>query len=232
MFTYPNIHSGIFLSRPNRFLAHVLIGSQEEVCHVKNTGRCRELLVPGAAVWCQHHDDPRRKTRWSLITVQKENRLVNLDSQIPNRLALDYVKAGGLGFVPQLVKPEQTFGNSRFDLYFEADDRRGFVEVKGVTLEDRGVALFPDAPTQRGRKHLLELQAATAAGYESWVLFVLAMPEIDFFTPNWPRDPDFAEALCQAAEHGVHVRAVECAVTADTIAITHKVPVCLSQEER
>lgn len=231
MITYPNIYPGTFLSRPNRFLAHVQIGGQEEICHVKNTGRCRELLVPGAAVWCQHHDDPKRKTQWSLISVQKDQRMVNLDSQVPNRLALEYVRAGGLGFVPELVKPEQAFGSSRFDLYYEAGPHRGFVEVKGVTLEEHGTARFPDAPTQRGRKHLLELQKAAAEGYEAWVLFVLAMPDIRRFEPNWPRDPDFAEAFCQAADNGVRIRAMECAVTADTIVITKEVPVCLKQEE-
>ena len=223
---------GVFLARPNRFVAHVRLDGREEVCHVKNTGRCRELLLPGAEVWCQHHDDPGRKTAWSLITVRQGERLVNLDSQVPNKLALDYVKQGGLGFAPQMVKPEQTYGNSRFDLYYEAGERRGFVEVKGVTLEEGGVARFPDAPTQRGRKHLLELQAAVEAGFDAWVLFVIQMADIRRFEPNWPRDPDFAEALCRAAEHGVQVRAVECFVTEDSLAITKEVPVALKEEKR
>ena len=225
MIQYKNMKKGRFLSRPNRFLAHVVIDGKEEICHVKNTGRCRELLQPGAEVWCQHHDDPGRKTQWSLITVRKGERLVNLDSQVPNKLAFDYVKSGGLGFVPDLVKAEKTYGQSRFDLYYEAGEKRGFVEVKGVTLEEEGVARFPDAPTERGRKHLLELRQAAAEGYEAWVLFVLAMEDLERFEPNWPRDSDFSEALCQAAEHGVKVRAVECAVTADTIGITKEVPV-------
>ena len=162
MIKYENMYKGKFLSRPNRFLAHVEIDGEEEICHVKNTGRCRELLQPGATVWCQHHDDPNRKTQWSLITVRKGPRLVNLDSQVPNKLAVQYVRSGGLGFVPDLVKAEKTYGQSRFDLYYEAGEKRGFVEVKGVTLEENGVARFPDAPTQRGRKHLLELQQAAA----------------------------------------------------------------------
>lgn len=232
MIRYEKMKQGVFLSRPNRFVAHVRLDGREEVCHVKNTGRCRELLLPGAEVWCQHHDDPGRKTAWSLITVRKGERLVNLDSQVPNKLALDYVKQGGLGFAPQMVKPEQTYGNSRFDLYYEAGERRGFVEVKGVTLEDGGVARFPDAPTQRGRKHLLELQAAVEAGFDAWVLFVIQMADIRRFEPNWPRDPDFAEALCRAAEHGVQVRAVECIVTEDSLAITKEVPVALKEEKR
>ena len=232
MIRYEKMKQGVFLSRPNRFVAHVRLDGREEVCHVKNTGRCRELLLPGAEVWCQHHDDPGRKTAWSLITVRKGERLVNLDSQVPNKLALDYVKQGGLGFAPQMVKPEQTYGNSRFDLYYEAGERRGFVEVKGVTLEDGGVARFPDAPTQRGRKHLLELQAAVEAGFDAWVLFVIQMADIRRFEPNWPRDPDFSEALCRAAEHGVQVRAVECLVTEDSLAITKEVPVALREERR
>ena len=232
MIRYEKMKQGVFLSRPNRFVAHVRLDGREEVCHVKNTGRCRELLLPGAEVWCQHHDDSGRKTAWSLITVRKGERLVNLDSQVPNKLALDYVKQGGLGFAPQMVKPEQTYGNSRFDLYYEAGERRGFVEVKGVTLEDGGVARFPDAPTQRGRKHLLELQTAVEAGFDAWVLFVIQMADIRRFEPNWPRDPDFAEALCRAAEHGVQVRAVECFVTEDSLAITKEVPVALKEEKR
>lgn len=232
MIRYEKMKQGVFLSRPNRFVAHVRLDGREEICHVKNTGRCRELLLPGAEVWCQHHDDPGRKTAWSLITVRKGERLVNLDSQVPNKLALDYVKQGGLGFAPQMVKPEQTYGNSRFDLYYEAGERRGFVEVKGVTLEDGGVARFPDAPTQRGWKHLLELQAAVEAGFDAWVLFVIQMADIRRFEPNWPRDPDFAEALCRAAEHGVQVRAVECFVTEDSLAITKEVPVALKEEKR
>ena len=229
MIRYPNMVEGRFLSRPNRFLAHVEIHGREEICHVKNTGRCRELLIPGATVWCQHHEDPNRKTQWSLITVQKEHRLVNMDSQVPNKLAFDYVASGGLGFVPTLVKAEKTYGNSRFDLYYEAGERRGFVEVKGVTLEDGGIARFPDAPTERGRKHLLELQQALEDGYEAWVLFVLAMPEMVRFEPNWPRDPAFSKALCQVAQNGVHVKAVECAVTEDTIEVTAEVPVFLEE---
>lgn len=229
MIQYEKMHQGRFLARPNRFLAQVEIDGQVEICHVKNTGRCKELLCPGAVVWCQYHDDPRRKTRWSLITVKKQNRLVNLDSQVPNHLAYDYVASGGLGFVPDLVKAEQIFGNSRFDLYYEAGERRGFVEVKGVTLEEDGIARFPDAPTKRGTKHLRELQSAAAQGYEAWALFVLAMDNMVHFEPNWPRDPAFAQALCQAADEGVQIRAVECQVTEDTIAITKQVPVCLQR---
>ena len=227
MIEYPNMVQGRFLARPNRFVAHVELNGKMEICHVKNTGRCRELLRPGAAVWCQHHDDPLRKTAWSLITVQKGNRLVNMDSQVPNRAAREYLERGGLGFVPEFVKPEQTFGQSRFDLYYEAGDRKGFVEVKGVTLEEDGVARFPDAPTERGCKHLRELQAAAAQGYEAWVLFVIQMPDIRWFEPNDPRDPAFGEALRQAARNGVQVRAVSCQVTPSTMEIDAPVEVRL-----
>jgi len=229
MIQYPQMKKGTFRTRPNRFLAHVEIDGKEEVCHVKNTGRCRELLQPGVTVWCQRHDDPKRKTAWSLITVQKGERLVNIDSQIPNKLAYNYVNSGLLGFQPYLVKSEKTYGNSRFDLYYEAEGRKGFVEVKVVTLEEDGVARFPDAPTERGRKHLLELQEAAAHGYEAWVLFVIQMADIVRFEPNWPRDPAFAETLYQVAQNGVKVRAVECAVTPDGLTITKEVPVVLER---
>ena len=227
MIVYPNMVPGTFCARPNRFIAHVEIDGREEICHVKNTGRCKELLIPGTRVWCQHHDDPNRKTKWSLIAVEKGNRLINMDSQIPNKLAYDYVNQGGLGCIPDLLKAEKTYGTSRFDLYYEAGDRKGFVEVKGVTLEQDGIARFPDAPTQRGRKHLLELQRAAAEGYEAWVLFVIQMSDIRHFEPNTATDPDFAEALRQVSQNGVNVRAVECAVTPDRLVITKEKQVLL-----
>ena len=230
MMKYENMKQGIFLSRPSRFIAHVEIDGREEVCHVKNTGRCKELLIPGATVWCQRHDDPKRKTNFSLITVQKGARLINIDSQIVNKLACSYVKSGGLGTDPLLLRPEKTYGDSRFDLYYETENGKGFVEVKGVTLEEDGVARFPDAPTQRGRKHLLELQKAVRDGYEAWVLFVIQMSEISHFEPNWPRDPNFSEALCQAAQNGVRIRAVSCDVYEDGLEIKKEIPIRLRGE--
>ena len=227
MIKYENMKRGVFRSRPNRFIAHVEIDGREEVCHVKNTGRCRELLIPGTAVWCQHHDDPKRKTQWSLITVKKGERLINMDSQVVNKLALSYVEHGGLGFVPTLVKAEKTYGSSRFDLYYETERTKGFVEVKGVTLEEDNIARFPDAPTQRGRKHLLELEKAVEDGYEAWVLFVIQMAGIRHFEPHTARDPDFAAALRQAAQNGVTIKAVECAVEEHCLEITTEVPVLL-----
>ncbi|MBQ9967329.1 MAG: DNA/RNA nuclease SfsA [Oscillospiraceae bacterium] len=224
---YPNMVPGTFRARHGRFIAHVEIEGKTEICHVKNTGRCKELLVPGAAVYCQHHDDPSRKTAWSLIAVQKGDRLINMDSQIPNKLAYHYVNQGGLGFIPTLVKAEKTYGTSRFDLYYEAGERKGFVEVKGVTLEQDGVARFPDAPTQRGRKHLLELEKAVAEGYEAWVLFVIQMSDIKHFEPNRATDPAFSDALLQVSQNGVKVKAVTCAVTPDSLTIKDPISVNL-----
>lgn len=225
MIQYPNMVPGTFCARPNRFIARVQIAGCEEICHVKNTGRCKELLVPGARVYCQHHADPGRKTNWSLIAVEKGKRLINMDSQIPNKAAYDYVNQGGLGFIPDFLRGEKIYGDSRFDLYYEANGRKGFVEVKGVTLEQDGIARFPDAPTQRGRKHLLELQAAAADGYDAWVLFVIQMSDIDHFEPNSATDPAFAEALRTVSQNGVRVKAVECAVTPDSLTLTKEVPV-------
>ena len=228
MIRYPNMVPGTFRTRPNRFIAHVDIGGREEICHVKNTGRCRELLVPGAKVWCQHHDDPNRKTAWSLIAVQKGQLLVNIDSQIPNKLMYDYVNRGGLGFKPTVLKAEKTYADSRFDLYYEAGERKGFVEVKGVTLEADGVARFPDAPTERGVKHLRELQKAVRDGFEAWVLLVVQMEGMRYFEPNSATDPQFAAELRKAAQNGVKVRAVECHVEPDRLEIVREIPVKLT----
>ncbi len=226
MIEYPHMFQGRFLARPNRFIAHVEINGRMEICHVKNTGRCRELLRPGAPVWCQHHNDPGRKTAWSLITVQKGDRLVNMDSQAPNQAAREYLEQGGLGFVPDTVRSERTFGCARFDLYYEAEGR-GFVEVKGVTLEEDGVARFPDAPTERGCRHLRELEAAAAQGYEAWALFVIQMSGVRWFEPNDRQDPAFGDALRKAAQNGVRVRAVSCRVTPSALEIAEPVEVRL-----
>ncbi|MCI8524959.1 MAG: DNA/RNA nuclease SfsA [Oscillospiraceae bacterium] len=225
--TYPKVHPGVFLARPNRFLARVEIGGRETLCHVKNTGRCRELLIPGAAVWCQAHHDPRRKTGWSLITVQKGAALFNLDSQVPNRLAAQWVQDGGLGAKPENLRREQTWGDSRFDLAFTLRDTPCLLEVKGVTLEEHGTARFPDAPTARGARHLRGLAAAVAAGLEAYVLFVCQMAGVRQVEPNRRADPVFAQALQDAAEAGVHILAVDCAVTPDAIQAAGPVPVVL-----
>ena len=223
---YPNMVPGIFLSRPNRFIAHVEINGQTEVVHVKNTGRCRELLPPGAEVWCQRSDNPSRKTKYDLITVRKGNRLINMDSQAPNIAAKEWLRAGGLGAVEDL-KAESTHGDSRFDFSFTLDGKPCFLEVKGVTLENEGVCAFPDAPTERGAKHLRGLQNCVEEGYGGYVLFVIQMSDVKYLHPNDVTDPNFGRSLREAAAAGVQVLAVDCTVTEDTMTIGRFVPVQL-----
>jgi sugar fermentation stimulation protein A len=215
---YENMVAGVFIARPNRFIAHVEIDGQMEVCHVKNTGRCRELLTPGAQVWCQRSDNPNRKTQYDLITVKKGDRLINMDSQAPNVAAGEWLLAGGLGDISDL-KPEYTHGDSRFDFSFLLEGKRCFLEVKGVTLEDDGVCAFPDAPTERGVKHLKGLTQAAKEGYGAFVLFVIQMPDVKYLRPHDERDPAFGAALREAAENGVTVMAMDCGVTEDTMQI-------------
>lgn len=211
---YSNMVPGIFITRPNRFIAHVEIGGQLEICHVKNTGRCRELLIPGAQVWCQRSDNPNRKTKYDLITVKKGERLINMDSQAPNIAAGEWLRSGGLGDISDL-KAEYTHGDSRFDFSFLLEGRRCFLEVKGVTLEHDGVCAFPDAPTERGVKHLKGLTQAANEGYGAFVLFVIQMPDVKYLRPHDERDPAFGAALREAAENGVTIMAMDCGVTED-----------------
>lgn len=227
---YPRpVLPGVFLSRPNRFVARVLVAGREEVCHVKNTGRCAELLRPGAAVFVEPAaPDAARKTAFDLVAADKAGVLFNLDSQAPNQTAGEFLRAGGLWPAPDLVRPETRFGDSRFDFYVEAGAVRAFVEVKGVTLEDGGDALFPDAPTERGVKHLRGLMAARAEGYEAAALFVLQFAGARRFRPNRRTHAAFAEALAAARAAGVQVLAYECAVTPDAMALTRPVAVELS----
>ena len=229
---YPSVVKGRFLSRPNRFIAHVELGGETLVCHVKNTGRCRELLVPGRTVWLAEGTSPARKTKYDLIGVEKPIPggvlPVNMDAQAPNQVFGGWAAAGGLGFVPALLRPEVRFGESRFDFYWEdGPDRRGFWEIKGVTLEEDGVARFPDAPTLRGVKHLEELIRAREAGYEAGVYFVVQMPGMRWVEPNDATHPQFGRALRRAAEAGVRVLALECRVEPDQLEITGEVPVKL-----
>lgn len=221
---YDDMVPGIFLERPNRFIAHVEIGGQEEIVHVKNTGRCRELLRPGVQVWCQRSHNPARKTKFDLITVKKGDRLVNMDAQAPNAAAGEWLKAGGLGPISDL-KAESVHGNSRFDFSFTRDGIPCFLEVKGVTLESDGVCSFPDAPTQRGTKHLRELTQLAQAEYDTYVLFVIQMENVKFFHPNDQTDPDFAQALRQAWQAGVHILAMDCVVTEDSMLIRNPVKI-------
>lgn len=223
---YDNMVPGIFLDRPNRFIAHVRIGGKTETVHVKNTGRCRELLPPGAEVWCQRSGNPARKTGYDLITVHKGSRLINMDSQAPNAAAREWLASGGLGRI-EALRPETFHGDSRFDFSFTKDGRPCFLEVKGVTLETEGVCAFPDAPTDRGAKHLRGLAEAVAEGYGAYVLFVIQMENVKYLCPNDATDPNFGAALRAAAAAGVQVLAVDCAVTPEEMRIRDRVPVRL-----
>lgn len=224
--TYSNMTPGTFLARPNRFIAHVEIQGQPEIVHVKNTGRCRELLPVGAQVWCQKSNNPNRKTKYDLITVKKGNRLINMDSQAPNIAAKEWLLSGGLGPAKN-IKAETTHGDSRFDFSFTLDDKQCFLEVKGVTLENDGICAFPDAPTERGAKHLRGLQKCVEDGFGGFVLFVIQMSDVEYLHPNDATDPVFGKALREAAAAGVQVLAVECTVTEDTMMIGNFVPVKL-----
>ena len=212
------IVQGKFLARPNRFIAHIEIDGKEEICHVKNTGRCRELLPEGATVYCADCLSPARKTRYDLIAAQKGTRLINMDSQAPNAAAKEWLVNGGLGEI-QMLKPETPFGDSRFDFSFYKNDRQCFLEVKGVTLETDGVCAFPDAPTQRGAKHLKELTRLCQEGYGAYVLFVIQMENVKYLHPNDITDPAFASALRDAAAAGVQVLAYDCKVTPESMVI-------------
>lgn len=216
--TYENMVPGIFRARPNRFIAHVQIGGQTEIVHVKNTGRCRELLVPGCTVYCQRSSNPNRKTAFDLIAVQKGDRLINMDSQAPNRAAGEWLSSGGLGEISEL-KAEVKHGDSRYDFSFLKDGKRCFLEVKGCTLEHDGVCAFPDAPTERGAKHIRGLTAAARAGYGAYILFVIQMSDVKYIRPHDETDPEFGKALREASQNGVRVLAMDCAVTPDTMEI-------------
>lgn len=224
---YANIRPAVFRSRPNRFIAKVEIDGQEETVHVKNTGRCKELLVPGRTVWLEEGSNPNRKTKYDLIAVDKDGLLVNMDAQAPNKVFAEWANAGQ--FVPDLtlLRPETTWGKSRFDFYWEAGDRHGFVEVKGCTLEEDGFCRFPDAPTERGVKHLNELAACMEDGYEAAVCFVIQMEGMKQFSPNDATHPAFGDALRAAHAAGVQVLAVGCHVEPDRLTITHDIPVIL-----
>lgn len=234
---YQNTKTAVFLSRPNRFLAHAMLDGKEVVCHVKNTGRLRELLIPGTKVILEHHPDAAasgRKTEYSLIGIEKPmpsgNIWVNIDSQAPNTVAWEWLSNGqGLPFCPrpQEIQREVRYDASRFDLAFSDCGAPWFMEVKGVTLEKDGVALFPDAPTERGVKHLQELIKAVKDGYQAAALFVIQMKGISAFTPNTATHPEFAAALSEAARNGVHVWAYDCLVTEDSLKIDRPIDVLL-----
>ena len=224
---YGKILPACFLSRPNRFVARVEAEGEELVCHVKNTGRCRELLVPGATVWLEESPNPSRKTKFDLIAVEKGDRLINMDAQAPNKVFGEWAAAGGFREGLTLLRPETTYGSSRFDFYWESSKSRGFVEVKGVTLEEDGIVRFPDAPTLRGVKHLDELVKAHEAGYEAAVCFVIQMEDVRWFAPNDVTHPEFGQALRRAAQAGVEILAMDCAVTPQSLTMGNPVLVKL-----
>ena len=222
---YNNIVRGQFIARDNRFIARVNVKGKEEVCHVKNTGRCRELLTCGAEVYLELSSNPQRKTRYSLIAVKKGNILINMDSQAPNKVVEESINKifDNISY----LRREYKFLNSRFDFYMEQEDIKSFIEVKGVTLENNGVVSFPDAPSERAVKHLDELIKAVEMGYKAYVIFVVQMKGINYFVPNYENHRAFADKLTEAEERGVNILAFDCIVTADELKIDERVEVCL-----
>ena len=222
---YHDIHKAEFISRPNRFIAIVAVNGREETVHVKNTGRCRELLVPGCTVYLEKSGNTERKTAYDLVAVEKGSLLINMDAQAPNQVFGEWARSGGFRADLTALRPETTWRKSRFDFYWEAGEEKGFVEVKGCTLEENGLALFPDAPTERGVKHLHELAQAQRGGYRCCVCFVLQMKGCHVFRPNERTHPEFAQALREASAAGVRVLAVDCHVTPDSLCIDMEIPV-------
>lgn len=219
---YPNICEAIFIDRPNRFIANVMLNGNQETVHVKNTGRCKELLIPGAKVSLYDSNNPSRKTRYDLVAVWKENiGWINIDSQLPNAVVKEWLSDKNEYFGDiELIKPECKYGDSRFDFYLEAGDRKIFIEVKGCTLEIDGIGYFPDAPTQRGAKHLRELIKAKEEGYDAYIAFVIAMENISKVYPNEATDKAFASDFKRAVDAGVKVLYLSCSVTKDELTIT------------
>ena len=224
---YERVEIGRFVERPNRFIAKIEIDGKIETVHVKNTGRCEELLIPGVEVYLQKSENPQRKTQWDLIGVKKGKQIINMDSQIPNIVVKEWIEEGNFLSDITKIKPETTYGNSRFDLYVETKKRKIFIEVKGVTLEENGVVRFPDAPTERGVKHLEELCKAVKDGYEAYIFFVVQMSGVKYFTPNIKTHKEFGDALKKAKKSGVNILAYDCEVRMDYIKIQDPVPVIL-----
>lgn len=229
---YKNIIKGKFIERPNRFIAYVDVEGEcnnPQTVHVKNTGRCRELLIPGATVYLEKSDNPNRKTKYDLVKVVKGQRLINMDSQAPNKVVGEWLRDNRLYKNTTLVQAEKKYGDSRFDFYVEGDGKKAWVEVKGVTLEKEGVALFPDAPSERAVKHVEHLIKAKKEGYDAYIILVIQMTGIKYFTPNRVTHPQFAEALIQAEKNGVKVLAYDCDVTVDSVSINEPVSVKLKK---
>lgn len=224
---YDNILKGKFLSRPNRFIAYAELDGRIEKCHVRNTGRCRELLTEGCTVYLEKAKNPGRKTGFDLVAVEKGARLINMDSHAPNIAAGEFLPTL---FPKGIIRPEYTYGNSRLDFYVEDGERKILFEVKGVTLEKDGAAMFPDAPTERGVKHVLELIKCLDEGYEAYLLFVVQMDNVKYFTPNTAMHPEFAAALKKASESGVKILAYDCEVSPEEMKIGKSVEVRLALE--
>ena len=224
---YRHIEQAVFLRRPNRFIAQVELNGREETVHVKNTGRCRELLIPGRTVWLEGSENPARKTKYDLVAVDKDGLLINMDAQAPNRVFAEWAAEGR--FLPevQAIQPEYRYGASRLDFALTTPQGLHLVEVKGVTLEEGGHARFPDAPTERGVRHLGELERAAAAGLAATAFFVIQMEGMKDFAPNDATHPAFGEALRHAAANGVRVEAWECAVTPESLRIVRPVKTLL-----
>ncbi len=228
---YHSIVKGSFLERPNRFIADVEIDGKRETVHVKNTGRCGELLIPQATVYLEKSTNAKRTTAYDLIAVEKNNRLINMDSQAPNRAVKEWLLAGGLFSDLSFVRPETKYGNSRFDFYAETLEKKIFIEVKGVTLEVDDVVLFPDAPSERAVKHVEELIEAATNGFETYVIFVIQMQNVKYFVPNKVMQPAFADALIRAKKAGVNILAYDCIVEPDGMEIRNEVEVRLGEDE-
>lgn len=229
---YNNTIKAEFIERPNRFIAYCKVGDSVEKVHVKNTGRCRELLTQNCTVYLEESDNPNRKTKYSLIAVQKGKRLINMDSQVPNKVVYEALVNKSI-ILPnldeeiKLIKPEKTYGNSRFDIYLETENKKVFIEIKGATLEEDNVVMFPDAKTERGVKHINELIKASEEGYKCYVIFVVQMDNVLYFTPNKKMHLELADALKEASLNGVDVLAYDCVVNPDSLTIKDKVKVIL-----
>ena len=224
---YKNIAAGKFIGRPNRFIANVEIDGEVQVVHVKNTGRCRELLLPGSTVYCEKSDNPNRKTAYDLVAVEKGKLLINMDSQAPNTAFSEFIHDGSFKDGIEYIARERKYKNSRFDFYFKRKGKEYFAEVKGVTLEDDGVVLFPDAPTERGVKHLTELEDAVKNGYGGCVVFVVQLKEAKYFTPNRKTHPEFADKLKEVQKAGVEIFAYTCNVTPNSISLLSQISVVI-----
>lgn len=224
---YGETQPGVFIARPNRFVAYVDVGGEKVICHVKNTGRLKELLLPGAEVLVKRADNPQRKTPYDLLSVYKGAQLVNIDSHAPNRLFAEWLPGSGYWADITGIKPESKWGNSRFDFRLEAGGQSVYVEVKGVTLEQGGVAMFPDAPTLRGVKHVNELAECTAQGHRAAIVFIIQMKGVDCFRPNDRMHPEFGTALRAAAGQGVELLALDCVVRPGEVRVDSYIPIML-----